>query len=295
MNDQVTDMVERDRVAAICGVSPTVVAVSRLLTGVESVPARYKFTQAAARLVADRGEVTDASELTDENFEAHSNVMRRHEAPEMPDVVDWPDFQLIAAVRRDPPHQAALDALVDRYWKPLFGRCQMLALNHQRASDLAQEAWCRVLRARHSLKPDGNFRAYLTTVATNLWRDSNRSARRAGPMAEHRLASLDAALSDDEGETVALVDVLPDLNALKADEQRLLAMDIDRALEALSPLSREVLMARYLVGESCAEIGRRYGRTEQTVSGWVREALRQVKSHLEDPEFSGTGNKVNEN
>src|SRR5882672_1093080 len=240
MNDQVTDMVERDRVAAICGVSPTVVAVSRLLTGVESVPARYKFTQAAARLVADRGEVTDASELTDENFEAHSNVMRRHEAPEMPDVVDWPDFQLIAAVRRDPPHQAALDALVDRYWKPLFGRCQMLALNHQRASDLAQEAWCRVLRARHSLKPDGNFRAYLSTVATNLWRDWHRSARRAGPLGERRLSSLDAALPGGEGETVFLKDVVPDLDSLEAEKCRLLRLDIDLALDRLAPQLREV-------------------------------------------------------
>lgn len=295
MSDQITDVVERDRIAAICGVGSTVVAVSRLLAGVESVPARCEFMRTASRLVADRVGVTDAWELTDENREAHSKVMRRDEAPEMPDVVDWSDSRLVSAVRRDPPDQVALDVLVDRYWKPLFGRCQMLTLNHHRASDLAQEAWCRVLRARHSLKPEGNFQAYLTTVATNLWRDSNRSARRAGPMAEHRLASLDAALSDDEGETVALVDVLPDLNALKADEQRLLAMDIDRAMEALSPLSREVLMARYLVGESCAEIGRRYGRTEQTVSGWVREALRQVKSYLEEPEFSGTGNKVNEN
>jgi RNA polymerase sigma factor (sigma-70 family) len=72
-------------------------------------------------------------------------------------------------------------------------------------------------------------------------------------------------------------------------------MDMDRALEALSPLSREVLVARYLVGESCAEIGRRYGRTEQTVSGWVREAIRQIRSYLEEPEFSGAGNKTNEN
>ena len=72
-------------------------------------------------------------------------------------------------------------------------------------------------------------------------------------------------------------------------------MDIDRALEALSPLSREMLVARYLVGESCAEIGRRYGRTEQTVCGWVREALRKVKSNLEEPEFSEAGSKTNEN
>jgi DNA-directed RNA polymerase specialized sigma24 family protein len=49
---------------------------------------------------------------------------------------------------------------------------------------------------------------------------------------------------------------------------------------------RDVLVARFLTGESCAEIGERHGRTEQTVSGWVREALRQMKLQLEE---SGSG------
>ena len=36
------------------------------------------------------------------------------------------------------------------------------------ALDLAQEAWRRVLRTRHSLKPGGNFPGYLCTIATNI-------------------------------------------------------------------------------------------------------------------------------
>ena len=101
-------------------------------------------------------------------------------------------------------------------------------------------------------------------------------------MAEHRLASLDADLSNDEGETVTLVDIMPDLSALDSEKRTLLVMDIDRGLDGLPPLLREVLVSRFLVGESCAEIGRRHGRTEQTISGWVREGIRQMKHHLED-------------
>lgn len=198
----------------------------------------------------------------------------------------WPDAWLIAAVRRDPPDAAALDALADRYWSVLFGRCQMLTVDRQKASDLAQSAWCRVLQTRHRLKPDGNFPAYITAIATNLWRDLYRSAKRAGPLADHRLVALDAALPTDDGKVVVLVDALPDLNALQATDQRLLAMDIDQALEKLSPLLRDVLVARFITGESCAEIGIRHGRTEQTVSGWVREAIRQMKTHLEESHCS---------
>ena len=184
-------------------------------------------------------------------------------------------------MRREPPDVAALDVLAERYWKPLFGRCQTLTLNKENASDLAQQAWLRVLRARHTLKPGGNFPAFLVTVATNIWRDSHRSARRAGPMADHRMASLEAALPTDDGGSVMLADTLPDLKALRAEEQKLLAIDIDQALGQLTPLLRDVLVSRLLGGESCAEIGRRYDRTEQTISAWVRQATREMRRHLE--------------
>jgi transposase len=42
-----------------------------------------------------------------------------------------------------------------------------------------------------------------------------------------------------------------------------------------------VLVSRYITGESCAEIGQRYKRTEQTVSGWVRSAIYQMKPYFE--------------
>jgi RNA polymerase sigma-70 factor (ECF subfamily) len=199
------------------------------------------------------------------------------------DVSSWTDAALIAAVRTDPPDEAALDALVERSWPRLFARCQLMTQSREKAADLAQEAWHRILRARHSLKPEGNFQAYLMTVATNLWRDSNRSGRRAGAMADHRLLSLDATFLNDDGETASLGDLLPDSKSVQAEQSKLLEMDIDQALAQLTPLLRDVLLARFVIGESCAEIARRYSRTEQTVSGWVREAIRRVNEFLYQP------------
>ncbi len=246
-----------------------------------SHPTRLDALQVAARFALDCGEVIEARRLMDEAFSAEASTKFAEEWVQLRDVTAWPDTWLIAAVRRDPPDVQALDALANRYWKSLFGRCRLLTVNHQKASDLAQEAWCRVLRSRHALKPGGNFPAYLTTIATNLWRDWYRSARRAGPMADHRLESLDAANPNEDGESVALVDRIPVLKALSPEDQTLLAMDIDEALEQLTPQLREVLVARFITGESCAEIGQRYGRTEQSISGWVRQALREMKLQLE--------------
>jgi RNA polymerase sigma-70 factor, ECF subfamily len=196
------------------------------------------------------------------------------------DAAGSPDSSLVAAIRRDPPDEAALDTLVARHWSALYARCELLTLDRQTASDLAQETWCRMLRARRRLDPDGNFPAYLATIATNLWRDQNRSARRAGAMADTRLASFDAVLETDDGDPTILADVVPDLRALEADDQAMLKLDIDRALERLTPQLRDVLIARFLDDESSADIGKRYGRTEQTITAWVRQGLRDMKVHL---------------
>jgi RNA polymerase sigma-70 factor (ECF subfamily) len=221
--------------------------------------------------------------ITKESKSSISGTMEAEFPPSL-EVAFWTDAQLVSAVRRDSPDQAALDVLVARYWDAVFARCQMLTMNREKARDLAQATWCRLLRARDALNPDRNILAYLITIARNLFRDSYRAARRAGPMADCRLESLDAEHANDDGETFALLETVSDLKSLQPQEQTSLAMDLDRALERLTPQWREVLIARFIDGESCAEIGLRYGRTEQAVSGWIRGALQQMKTHLEETE-----------
>ena len=145
----------------------------------------------------------------------------------------------------------------------------------------------RVLRARHSIEPDGHFQAYITTIATNLWRDMNRSAVRAGPMADGRMASLDSPVVADDGDSMPLINVLADPHTLSSDDQILLEMDLDNALSRLDLRLRDVLISRFITGESAAEIGRRYERTEQAVTGWIREAIRQMKIYLGDERGRG--------
>jgi len=184
---------------------------------------------------------------------------------------------LINAVRREPPDESSLDALVDRYWKVLFVRCRILTLDREAARDLSQEAWLRVIRARRTLEPDGNFHAYIITIATNLWRDRHRSAHRAGAVSYNRMTSLDTSTASEDGEMMPLADVLPDPRTLSMDERVILKLDMDHALERLNPRLRDALVSRFVAGESAAEIGTRYGRTEQTITGWLRVAVREMR------------------
>jgi RNA polymerase sigma factor (sigma-70 family) len=239
--------------------------------------------QMAVRLGLNCGEVFEARKLLEEALRASPSITTSDEWDRFRDASAWPDSWLIAAVRRDPPDEAALDALADRHWKTLFGRCYLMTLDREKANDLAQHAWARILRARQRLLPGGNFPAYLTTAATNIWRDAHRSTQRAGPLAYKKLASLDESLSTNDEDSIVLSDILPDLRSLETEQQTLLKVDLDRALEQLTPHVRDILLSRFITGESSAEIAVRFKRTEQTVSGWVREGIRQMKLYLEQP------------
>lgn len=190
------------------------------------------------------------------------------------------DATLLDLVRRDPVDIGAFDELIDRYWRRLFARCQLLTQDAELAADLAQETWCRVLRACHDLKPDGNFPGYLRTIATNLWRDWNRASRRGRGMSPADGPSIDSTIQLGDGDSGEFVDVLADPHTLNAEEQAQLAIDVDRALAALSPRVREVIVARFIDGESAAQIGKRHGRTEQTITTWLRQGIAELRVPL---------------
>lgn len=192
------------------------------------------------------------------------------------------DAILVAAIRCDPLDLQAMDILVKRYWPRLFARCTLLCSNRDDAYDLAQESWCRIFRARHRLRSDGNFAAYLMTIATNLWRDRQRMEIRAGMMADRELISLDTEIQCEGEVNARWSDILPDPTALPGSEKALLKVSLDEALSHLSPVLRDVIVSKYIAGESCAEIGARYGRTEQTITGWIRKAVHALRKAIAD-------------
>src|SRR6266545_4955535 len=127
-------------------------------------PAGTEALQEAIQQALDRGEAARSRQLLDEAASLDPSLGGTPEWSSLRDVGAWPDRWLIAAVRRDPPDELALDTLVARHWNGLFARCHLLTLDRQKATDVAQEAWCRVLRARRTLEPDGNFPAFIKTV-----------------------------------------------------------------------------------------------------------------------------------
>ncbi len=192
-----------------------------------------------------------------------------------------PDSFLVAAICRDEPDEEALEIIVDRHLAALYKHCQVITQDQQRARDLAQEAWCRLLKRRCALRPDGNFRGYLLTIASNLQRDRFRLYRR-NPISEDRLISLNSELMSDSGEIYEFGEMVPDMRGTPVSERVPLQMDVQCALNLLPERLRKVVVARYFEGEPSAQIGKRYQRTEQTICGWIREGIQLMRKHLKE-------------
>jgi RNA polymerase sigma-70 factor (ECF subfamily) len=124
--------------------------------------------------------------------------------------------------------------------------------------DLVQEVFARAWRYRKSFDGRGPVAAWLSGIAARVWTDH---CRRGGKAPE----GLDA---DQRG--------APDRNArdLEAREQ------IVRALERLTPIQRDVLLAFHRDGASLAEIAHRKNMSVNTVKSHLHRARRVLGEGL---------------
>jgi RNA polymerase sigma factor (sigma-70 family) len=194
------------------------------------------------------------------------------------EMTSWSDAQLLVAARDTEQASVAMDVLVRRHSHALERRCRMLTSNRERSADLAQETWTRMLRSRATLRSAGSFGAFLAAIAVNLRRDERRAEQRARQLSEQRLLSLDASSGADDAYSIEET-----ISASECPEEKLLLrLDLSDGLARLPARLRAVVVARHVRGESAAEIGRRLGRTEQTITAWLREAVTKLKHDLRD-------------
>src|SRR5947209_3046214 len=64
-----------------------------------------------------------------------------------------------------------LETLFDRHYQGLFRYFLYLTQNRAASEDLAQEAFFRVLKYRHTYQPESGFRAWLYQIGCNVYAD----------------------------------------------------------------------------------------------------------------------------
>jgi RNA polymerase sigma-70 factor, ECF subfamily len=159
----------------------------------------------------------------------------------------------------------ALAELYDRYGRRVYGLGLMLLRDPGLAEDLVQETFVRLWRSAGRFDAGrGTARTFVFTLArraaVDLWR------RRKGPLPE--------ALREPEYEDAAA--------GGEAFDQLLLQLDVREALDALSPVHREVLELLYHYDLTQAQVAERLRIPLGTVKSRTLYGLRALAQELEE-------------
>jgi RNA polymerase sigma-70 factor (ECF subfamily) len=184
------------------------------------------------------------------------------------------DEELLAAFQAGDAE--AFERLLRRHRGPLFTFLLRMLGDRQRAEDLTQEAFLRVVRAAGRWEARAKFQTWLYTVARNLCVDQSRRDR------FRRMDSLDAELPGSEGDGPALIDRVPGDAPMpdRAADSALVRPALERALQALPSEQREVFLLREQAGLPFKEIAELAGVNENTIKSRMRYALEGLRRHL---------------
>lgn len=156
---------------------------------------------------------------------------------------------------------AAFGALVLRYHKLVIAVAYRLCGDAALAEDIAQDAFVRVWDRLADYRPDGNFKAWLVRIATNMTIDAMRKRK---PVVDIEDVSL---VAPDQG---------PEAAALSSER----AAAVRAALMRLPVQSRTALVLREYQGLSYQEIADALDIPLGTVKSRLNDARRRLKAEL---------------
>jgi RNA polymerase sigma-70 factor (ECF subfamily) len=179
------------------------------------------------------------------------------------------DQALLLRYRQGEPQ--ALEVLVQRYRRQLFGFIISMTGGREDADEVFQEVWFRVIR-KISSYTDRNFLSWLFRIARNLVID--RSRRRK------RWVCFESATDSDPDPADRLEDPGPDPAGNAAAGE--LGGRIAAAVETLPAEQREVFLMRVQADLAFKEIARLQGVSINTALARMQYALAKLRELLKD-------------
>ena len=184
---------------------------------------------------------------------------------------DMTDEELLAAYQQG--DAGAFELLLRRHRAPLFTFLLRMLGDRERAEDLAQETFLRIVKGAQAWEQRARFQTWLFTIARNLCVDQSRRDR------FRRTGSLDETGPDGEP---PMVDSVPsrDIDPARGAESARLRPVLQEALLALPVEQREVFILREQAGVPFREIAELVGVNENTVKSRMRYALEGLRKAL---------------
>jgi RNA polymerase sigma-70 factor (ECF subfamily) len=179
------------------------------------------------------------------------------------------DDELLTAARQG--DAAALEALLVRYQPHLYRFGLRMCGNAEDAGDIAQESLISMARSLRDFRGDSSVSSWLYTIARRFC----IKKRRRSKFAPEREESLDAAGTDAARR---LADPAPSPEQTAANRE--LEIALARAIHALDPPQREVLVLRDVEGLSAPEVGKVLGISVDAVKSRLHRARVAVRQQL---------------
>jgi RNA polymerase sigma-70 factor, ECF subfamily len=181
------------------------------------------------------------------------------------------DEELLAAYQQGDP--GAFESLLRRHRAPLFTFLLRMLGDRERAEDLAQETFLRIVKGAQAWEHRARFQTWLFTIARNLCVDLSRRDR------FRRADSIDAE-GPDGGPP--MVESVPgrEIDPARGAESARMRPLLQQALLALPAEQREVFILREQAGLPFREIAEMVGVNENTVKSRMRYALEGLRKAL---------------
>jgi RNA polymerase sigma-70 factor (ECF subfamily) len=172
-------------------------------------------------------------------------------------------------------NSAAFDILMRRHERGVLALIYRSVHDRDRAQDLTQDVFLRVLKTADRWQPNAKFSTWLYTIARNICIDESRR-KRLRPV-----ATLDAPIGDEAGTTHRdqLADTRARSGAVNSAREQFLTT-LYAALEKLPEEQREVFVLRVIDGMKFVDIAQLHGISENTVKSRMRYATAILRTSV---------------
>ncbi len=192
----------------------------------------------------------------------------------MADYKSLSDQEIVALARKG--KEAAYRELIGRYQRPVLSLIYRIVRDREKAEDLAQETFIKVLNAIDRYNPSFKFSSWIFKIAHNTALDHLRKR-------EPQTLSLEGsphALTSDELESSALTAVSSDENPEEYASHRELGAELDAAIARLRPEYRTAIVLWHHEARPYEEIAEVMGLPLGTVKTYIHRARNELRQHL---------------
>lgn len=191
-----------------------------------------------------------------------------------PDYASLEDRELAALAARG--REPAFREIVARYERPVFSLVYRMVRDRALAEDLSQEVFVRAFNAIGTYNPSYKFSNWILKIANNHTIDHLRK-RKLETISIH--GSPHASTPEEVGQTEFVV-ASGDENPQEYLEHKELGSQIERAIGALRPEYRTVILLRHVEGYAYDEIAEITGLPLGTVKTHLHRARAELRLAL---------------